>query len=187
MKFIVQHTCKKDGGEDHVLANAPFYSEYNPDKNQKPFLGAGYYFWEYNIDYAKIWGNMHYESEFYVCESKIDIDHELDGYYLDIAGNREHLVNFVDLLTTFNLIHEDGTKGIDLCYIIDYLRNIAPEVFPFKVIRAVDNRNDDIKGIKIQFNDKTGSFTFLNPRIILSFFNKADIVYISNPFIKFAS
>lgn len=187
MKFTVQHTCNKEGEETFVIANAPFFSAYNPIENKKPYLGAGYYFWEYNLDYAKVWGKYHYSDSFFVIESEISIDHEKDGYYLDIAGNREHLVGFVELLHEFNLIHDDGTKGIDLCWIIDYLREkCPPDVFPFQVLRAVDYQNDEKHGIKINFNDKGKSFTILNPRIIISFKNKDAISYIKKPFIKFA-
>lgn len=189
MIFTVQHTCSNKGGAEYVLANAPFLSEYKPKENKKPFLGEGFYFWEYNIDYAKFWGNLKYKNNYFVCEAGIDIDHETDGFYLDLAGNRKHLVGFVELLREFNLIHEEGTKGIDLCYIIDYLRKKLPEdVFPFKVLRAVDYKNNDKAGIKIVFNDKKSetSYTILNPRMLISFKRKEDIIYIKKPFITFA-
>ncbi len=188
MKFTVQHTCTKEGGEKSVLENAPFFSEYNPKEGQKPFLGAGHYFWEYNLDYAKKWGAMRCKNSYFVCEGEISIDHQQDGYYLDLVGNRKDLVNFVELLSCFNLIHEEGTKGIDLCYIIDYLRERFPaEVFPFRVIRAVDYKNQDDIGIKIRFNDAVNSYTMLNPRMLISYRNKEDITYLKNLFIKFAS
>jgi len=44
LEFTVHHTCNKEGGEDKVLENYPFLSEYDPKKNMKPFLGQGYYF-----------------------------------------------------------------------------------------------------------------------------------------------
>lgn len=190
MIFTVQHTCKKEGGQEFVLRNIPFLSEYDPDHDKKPFLGEGYYFWDYNEDYAKFWGRSHYNNKFYVCEADIEVDHEKDGFYLDLAGNRKHLIGFVDLLREFKLIHEEGTKGIDLCYIINYLRkNFPEEVFPFRVIRAVDYKNNEKAGIKIDFNDKEGkrSYTILNPRIIISFVKKEEIVYKKVPFIKFAT
>lgn len=188
MKFTVHHTCTKQGGEDSVLAEFPFLSVYDPENNKKPFLGEGYYFWDYNFEYAKVWGKSHYKNNYYVCESDIEIDHEEEGNYLDLVGNRKHLVGFVELLLEFNLISDEGVEGIDLCFIIDYLRNNFPlEVFPFEVIRAVDYLNNDSAGIKIYFNDKQKSYTILNPRIIISFKNKHKIVHLINPFIKFAS
>lgn len=188
MIFTVQHTCQKKGGMDFVLENAPFHSEYDISQNKKPFIGSGYYFWEYNLDYAKVWGKYHYNNSFFIVESKIIIDNNDDeSFYLDLAGNREHLVGFVELLKEFELINDKGTEGIDLCYIISYLRDKFPkEVFPFKVIRAVDYKNDDVSGIKIAFNDKGKSYTILNPRIIISYKDKEDIVYNQKPFLKFA-
>jgi len=155
-----------------------------------PFLGEGFYFWEYNLDYAKVWGRINYEGKFFVCEAEIEVDHLLDGFYLDLAGNRKHLVFFVELLKEFNLIHDEGTKGIDLCYIIDYMRqNFPPDVFPFRVIRAVDYKNDDKAGIRIDFNAKKDvlSYTILNPRILIAYRSKEDIVYEVEPFITFVS
>jgi hypothetical protein len=144
------------------------------------------------LNYAKVWGKNHYNNDYYICEAEIYIDHDKDGFLLDLAGNRRHLVGFVKLLMEFNLIHKDGTKGIDLCYIIDYLRTkCPPEAFPFEVIRATDYKNGEQAGIKIVFNDKQpethASFTILNPRIIISFLKKKSIQYINEPFITFAS
>jgi len=187
LEYTLNHTCSKKGGKSHVEQNAPFISEYKPKENKKPFLGEGYYFWEYNLDFAKIWGKKHYQNYFYVLECIVDISCD-DSFYLDLVGNRKHLVGFVELLWEFKLIHEEGTKGIDLCYIIDYLRNRCPEeAFPFKIIRAVDNKNQEKAGIKISFNDKLSNFTILNPKIIFSFKNKKEIPYKLKPFITFVS
>jgi hypothetical protein len=188
--YTVQHTCSKEGEKDHILSEVPFLSKYIPGENSKPFLGEGYYFWDYNEGYAKVWGKNHYSNSFYVFEADVKIEEGNGDYYLDLAGNRKHLTGFVELLQEFELIHEEGTKGIDLCYIIDYLRNKCPEdVFPFKVIRAVDYHNDEKAGIKIDFNDKESNsgFTILNPRILISYKSKTDIVYQIQPFIKFES
>ena len=125
---------------------------------------------------------------FFILFSSCSINDDLDGFYLDIAGNRKHLVGFVELLYEFNLIHEEGTKGVDLCWIVNYLRTQCPEeAFPYQVIRAIDYKNNDKAGIRIAFNDKGSSYTILNPRMIISFKNKKDIVYSNEPFIKFAT
>jgi hypothetical protein len=56
MKFIVHHTCSKTDDEKTVLKEFPFLSEYVPDNNQKPYLGEGYYFWDYNLELCKSLG-----------------------------------------------------------------------------------------------------------------------------------
>jgi hypothetical protein len=66
-------------------------------------------------------------------------------------------------------------------------RTYCPDAFPFKVVRAVDNSNNELRGIKISFNEKTKSFTFLNPRIIIAYRNKEDIIKIKETFITFTS
>lgn len=188
MEFTVHHTCEKKGGKEKVLKAFPFLSEYDPKKNMKPFLGEGYYFWDFNLEYAKVWGKNHYSNKYYICESDISVDHEKDGFFLDLAGNRKDLVGFVELLWEFNLIHPEGMKGIDLCWILDYLRKeCPPDAFPFEVIRAVDYKNNEQIGIKVVFNDKQDSYTILNPRIIFSFKSKENIVHLTEPFIAFTS
>ena len=188
MEFTVHHTCDKKGGKETVLKEFPFFSIYNPQKDMKPFLGEGYYFWDFNLDYAKVWGKNHYSNNYFICESNISVDHEKEDLFLDLAGNRKHLIGFVELLWEFNLIHEEGSEGIDLCYIIDYLRTqCPPEVFPFEVIRAVDYKNNEQTGIKIVFNDMQKSYTILNPRILFSFKSKENIVHLIEPFIRFES
>lgn len=187
LKFTVHHTCSSIGNRKDVLAHVPFHSDYIPEENKKPFLGEGFYFWEYNTDYAKFWGRNHYLDAYYICEAEVLIDQEIDGYYLDLAGNRKDLIEFVKLLKLFELIDKNGTKGIDLCSIISYLRNKCPDAFPFKVIRAVDYKNASIAGIKIYFNDKEDDFTILNPRIIIAYKEKKDILYTIEPFITFVS
>lgn len=187
MEFIVQHTCKKEGGKKDVLKNSPFRSEFCEKKGKRPYLGSGYYFWDYNLKYAKVWGKKHYSGNFFVVESVVEIDYKKDGYYLDLVGNRKDLCDFVNLLSEFDLINE-GIVRIDLCYIIEYLRTEFPEeVFPYKVIRAVDYLNDKSVGLKISFNEKLKSYTILNPRILIAYKNKSDIVYKKEPFIKFES
>ena len=188
MEFTLHHTCSSAGGEYYITQNIPFLSKYKPKENVMPYLGEGYYFWDYNLEYAKVWGESHYSNKFLIFECEVSINGD-DETYLDLVGNRKHLLGFVSLLMEFNFIHEEGTKGIDLCYIIEYLRKSIPEAFPFKIIRAVDYKNDEYAGIKIVFNGKGNppSFTILNPRIIFSFKNKDEIPYKLKPFITFAS
>lgn len=188
MIFTVHHTCKKHKGKIINVEEIPFISLYDKEKNKFPFLGTGYYFWDYNEHSSHFWGERHYSNSYYIFEADVNIDESKDGYFLDLVGNRKHLVYFVELLNKLNLIHPEGTKGIDLCYIIEYLRKLDDEdIFPFKVIRAIDYISDSITGIKIAFSEGKKSYTFLNPRFIICFKNREDIVYIKKPFIKFAS
>jgi hypothetical protein len=189
LEFTLHHTCSSSGDKDSIIENVPFLSKYKPEDKIMPYLGEGYYFWDYNLEYAMVWGESHYSNKYFILECEVNIDCD-DETYLDLVGNRKHLVGFVSLLMEFNLIHEEGTKGIDLCYIIEYLRKYCPpEVFPFKIIRAVDYKNEEKAGIKIVFNGKgqKPSFTILNPRIIFAFKNRDEIPYKLKPFITFAS
>lgn len=188
MELTVHHTCSKDGGRVQVESKAPFLSEYLPEEGKRPFLGEGFYFWEFNIDYAKVWGKNHCSNYFYITEAIVDLSYTDPEYFLDLVGNRKHLMHFVSLLREFEIIESNAIDGIDLCYIIDYLRSeFHVSVFPFKVIRAIDYLNDDNVGIKIPFNNKLENHTFLNPRMLICYKSKEDILYIKKPFITFES
>ena len=59
---IGHHACKSADNK-YLLNNAPFRSEYTEttEEGKEPFLGEGYYMWDYNLETAHWWGrNMPY-------------------------------------------------------------------------------------------------------------------------------
>jgi hypothetical protein len=192
LEFTVHHACEQTGGSQYVLANSPFLSKINLTSNppKKPFLGEGYYFWDYNIEQAERWGRSQVKGKYFVIEAVIKIDSSEDGFWLDLVGNRKHLVSFVTILNEFDLLDNENEhiKNIDLCEIINYLRTKCPlDSFPFRAIRAVDNSVNTKYHKRIAFNYSKRNFTLLDPKIIISFLNKKDIVYRNKQISKFAS
>lgn len=158
------HTCKKDGGEAYVLANAPFISEFVPSQQRKPFLGTGYYFWDYNLPHAKRWGNTHYKNNYYIVEAEINCE---DNLYLNLAGNRRHMEYFLHLLERFKRKGVDAEKW-EIGAFIEFVKKVnvkQPEIFPFQVIRAEDYFPSKTKFL--YYFNHLENYINLSPRFII--------------------
>lgn len=151
-----------------MLEEAPYLSYYDSDdqSKQKPFLGTGYYFWDYNMPQAMSWGRTHCRGNFVVIESEIEVPDEV---YLDLAGSRQDMEYFL------NLIERHQKKGIDpqdweLGEFIEFIREENRRkrgIFEFQVIRAEDYL-PPAGQFKYLFN-YLKNYTNLNPRFIICF------------------
>ena len=188
METIAHHTCKKEGDEHFVLENAPFLSEWielpnvpqNVISQRRPFLGTGYYFWDFNIDMAEQWGKKHYNKSYYVIEYELCID---DEELLDLVGNRMHMSYFINLINRLQasgkVIKPDLPNGrISVGKMIEVLKlfdSKEPGLFPFNVFKAVyhdTHTNYEIEQNRFVFVNKDSkviAYTNLNPRIIICF------------------
>lgn len=177
---IGHHACKKDGGKEFVLTNAPFLS---PNTGKVPFLGVGYYFWDFDLDQAKKWGHDHYRDEFYIISADL---HLPEDALLDLAGNRQQMVWFSALLKRFE---RKGLKAGEwkLGEFIEFMREfrkVTYAAFPFEIIRAQDFLPQNIN-FSIHFNELP-NYTNLNPRFVICFFQKNE-VYLQNKRVIFES
>jgi len=187
MKTIGHHTCESKGGQNHVLKESPFFSQHMPDQNKLPYLGAGYYFWDYNIDAAHAWGDTHYKGNYFIVEGDLECKEEL---VFDLVGNRKHIEYLLKVSETFAK-HKFKRSNWELGKFIEVLKKLEKDgenkgVFPFKVIKAIDN-SWNIKRCKqksIKFvRDKKG-YIFLDPKIIICFIDKENIRFYNKTVIK---
>src|SRR5688500_11697301 len=88
--YIGHHTCKNEGGYNFVLKEAPFLSkwpteELDPEEiDRRPFLGEGYYFWEFDVKQAKWWGSRFYDNQYYIFQASINTTNE---NFMDLVGD----------------------------------------------------------------------------------------------------
>lgn len=178
MRTVGHHTCKKDGGKEFVLNNAPFIS---PKTDRIPFLGVGYYFWDYDLEQAKKWGVNHYNNSFYIIEAELDIP---DAVFLDLAGNRQQMEYFVSLLQRFQKrgAHAQKWKFGEFIEFLKEFRKADYQAFPFEIIRAQDFLEPKEKD-KIKFNHLQ-NFTNLNPRFVICLFTNSEL-YLQNKRVAF--
>lgn len=180
--YTGHHTCSKENGEEYVVNNSPFRSKITD--TSIPFLGVGYYFWDFDINQAKKWGKDHYNSQYFVIEADINTN---DTNFLDLVGDRKHMDYIVKMASRFA---SNGLKFNEwkLAKLIEFLKKVNksnPTVFPFEVIRAQDYNVFLEPNYKFFFKDSY-SFTYLNPRHIFCLILKNDII-LSNKKIIFRS
>lgn len=181
MQTTGHHTCSKRNGDDleEVLKRAPFYSNYNETRGKTPFLGAGYYIWDYNKAMAHDWGKKHYHGNYIIIEFVLELPGEI---FLDLVGNRiqmEYFEELIEKLEKSKLCRVEATIG----EIIETLKDLEkdhPGLFPFKIIRAIDLLP---KTNKYYFNEKAGNFTVLDPRLVICFLTKNELFFKSRKII----
>lgn len=132
-----------------------------------------------NIDLAKVWGKTHYNNDYYVI--KINLDLNQDNCY-DLVGNRSHQIHFIKLLEEF--AEETGISKLEKWSVnqwiemIKELKKESPEIFPWKMVRAVDLLNHErySRAQKmIKFIEAKNNYTIVNPKIVICVFNKEDL------------
>jgi len=165
METIGHHTCKKDNGKEYILKHAPFFADFDTHSRQKQFLGSGYYFWDDNIEMAHKWGKSHYKNNYFILQCNI---HTLQDRFLDLVGNRSHMRYFREVAEKY-IQRGYARKDWSLGSFIEHLKLLAkdhPEIFPFKIIRAVDLLPRDEKD-RWYFVADMPNYTMLNPRIVI--------------------
>lgn len=178
-RFTYQHTCKS-GHKAFILKSAPFPSSIRKieGKLKIPFLGAGYYLWEENIEAANRWGKDHYRSKYCIVEYeqlKIDSSELLDFL------NRRDVKYFKELKETY-ITKRPESKNWKIGQWIEFFKKLRiqnDKVFPFNYIRAEENLPDPAKNNKIKekefFSDNSGYFTFLSPLLIICVIEKSKL------------
>ncbi len=107
-----------------------------------------------------MWGNMKYNNKYYVIESELELKSD---YFLDLVGNRKHMKFMVTVMKQYA-----GNRNWSIGALIEFLKKLSEidaKVFPFKVIRAVDN--SITKQTKYYFVEGKPNFTDLTPRIAI--------------------
>lgn len=172
------HTCSMQGGRDEVLKNAPFEAKHDPPR-QHQFLGTGYYYWDYNLEYAKIYGKRKYPYGFFVIETEINLAF---GTFLDLVGRRQDMDILLKLKSRLAKIYKPAS-GWFLGSFIEYLKVLQFEpgfenIFPYKAVRVIDmavKREDENE---VKFVDKSDMYAYvnLNPRMIICVYEKNNAI-----------
>lgn len=139
------------------------------NKQNYPFIGEGYYFWDDNIGRAKRWGEQRCKGKYKIMECSLRLQGEA---FLDLVGSREDIRCFSMIL---DKIKSNGTNisGMgEAIYRLQLMAHYNPKVFPFKIIRVLDvSKNRE----RIDFVVGKESKMLLNPEMIICFFDKKDI------------
>ena len=186
MKITAHHTCKKEGSKAEIIANAPFESIHDPENDKYQFLGTGCYLWDYNLNYAKVWGRIRYNNRFYVIECELNLPESL---FLDLVGNRKDMAWLLHMPVW---LKEEGFYDLEEIWtvgnFIELLKELRKEtgeneIFPYKAIRSIDNnaKIDELIGVK--FVDNKEGFINLNPRLVVCLTEKNELLLLSKKII----
>lgn len=175
--YVGHHTCSNSGGKEYVITHAPFLSEWKeplPESSYKtPYLGTGYYFWEYDLDQAKRWGKFRYNSSFYIVEGII---HTTNDNFLDLVGDRSHMSYL--LFSAVKLVKkgliEPSWKIGELIETLKKIGENNAKVFPFSIIRSMDYRHLTYKDVRMFRNDE--SYTYLDPSHIFCLLETNELI-----------
>jgi len=176
LKTKGHHTCLYNGDRESVLRNSPFLAEYKPKEGKMQFLGTGYYFWDNNLELAKVWGKHHYNGKYAVIE--VDFDLKSDSCY-DLVGNRSHQIDLAERLNKLSVNSgSNKTKKWTLSQFFTFIRKFAVsnrDIFPYEMIRAIDLLNHK-KYEKVHelilFTEDKDNYTVINPKIVICVFDK---------------
>lgn len=175
IEIIGHHTCKNQGNLD-ILERKKLplaYSEYKLENNSNPFLGSGYYFWDYNMEQAKEWGKIHYQDRYYIFEAQIPYN---DAIMLDLVGNRQHIAWLLGMMKEFEYENLD-VGGWEIGKFIEHLKQMSMEneefrdMFPYQIVRAIDHSFNPYLSKFYFESGKSDRYINLNPRIIVCVIN----------------
>ncbi len=171
LKLIGHHACKNTGNGLYLQKEGlpVALSSYTPHGIKNPFLGTGYYFWDYNKEMAKWWGKKQYDNNYYIFEAEIPYNQEIT---LDLVGNRQHMQWLIEMMNMFMEENEE-CKSWSIGQFIEFLKDIRnlPEykdIFPYQIIRAIDH---SVKNGIFDFYPNSKEYIMLNPRIIICVIN----------------
>jgi len=170
-EIIGHHVCEnRDDSEKMITRGFPkALSIYKKEELRKgnyrpPYLGTGYYFWDYNIQYSHYWGKNKIRGSYCIYEATILYNSNM----LDLVGNRQDMEIFRDYYQKFEEAKEINPKlrfdTYSIASCIEYMREL--NLFTYKAIRAIDHTRT-LKEYDYFFNGMTNNKTNLNPLIIV--------------------
>jgi len=176
IKSLGHHTIRKTAESiGDRQKNGPVLSRtFNDDgtlKERPPFAGTGYYFWEDNLAAAEWWGRKRYRNTGYRI-FKIDIDLLYDGSFLDLIGNRQHLIRIAKMIDRAKM-KIDCTNWKFYQY-VEYFRIMEGKIngyFPYKLVRFIDSTLDSRLHNPVDLSEKLpDKKLLLNPFYVICVF-----------------
>ena len=121
--YPIYQTVRKEGSPRMIELLGPIYCQSNP------WLGKGYYFWDGFIELAQWWGVKHYQSFYFICQAKLEVDSEV---LFDLAGSTQDMRLFNSAYQLLKV--KMGYRKMTVAAVLAAMRRMSN--FPYKVIRA---------------------------------------------------
>lgn len=175
MKLVdIFQTLEYRGNEDEVKKHGPYLCTLtDAHGNRKtgikePWLGEGYYFWDYNIEDARWWGETCYKrycKGYIIWKTKYDQHSHL---LFDMVGNLDHFDEFIKCAEYIKKqLHK--TK-VSFSYVLSVLKDSGG--FTYKAIRVwpYPLKNSFNTGYYIKFPGNTATIIKLR-KVQICFFD----------------
>ena len=137
-----------------------------------PFLGRGYYLWDSNLEEARRWGMGRYGNSYIILEYELDCP---GSVFLDLVGNRLDMKWFIDQMKLLVGGGVNRKENWNIAQFIEFLKRLSvhkPEVFPYKIIRAIDLYTKQSEQFRYFFVESRQSYTYLDPKIVVCLVEK---------------
>lgn len=161
---IVHQTLQNKENADEVERDGP----YPVEDYKNAYLGYGYYFWDDHFEIAQWWGMVHCSDNYFICEGELNVD--FDSFF-DLVGSRKNQ-KFIR-----EAANDLGLSDSPLGKLIEILKDLEKRpdykgIFPYKVIRAVDETLGSYNQDFIKFVEGKKGKTSLSPQIIICLIEK---------------
>lgn len=173
IKTIGHHTFKYSPPQ-YTDETAPCLSETQTEiikgveTIEYPFLGDGYYFWDYNIKRAHKWGEDHCDNSYGILKVHMTLKGDK---FLDLAGSRHDLEKFAKIYSLMKK-KEPGLRPGAFFKGMQMMEQEEHGSWPYTIVRALNVKKH---ANSVQFNHIQNSKMLLNPEIIICFYDKNDI------------
>ncbi len=171
-EIIGHHVCGDRNDSNEIVANKfpKALSIYDKQKLQTdrkyhpPYLGTGYYFWDYNISYSHYWGRNRVKGNYCIYEATILYNNDM----LDLVGNRQDMEKFRDYYQKFEEAKQQNPKlhfdTYSIASCIEYMKSLG--LFRYRAVRAID-RTKILEEYDYSLNGERNNKTNLNPLILV--------------------
>jgi hypothetical protein len=163
----VHQTLDDKENADYVEKHGPFPA--NPDGGL--YLGTGTYFWDDHLELAHWWGDVHLDGKYMICEADLNVKKTM---FCDLVGSRQDMQHLKQMIDELNISH------LRLGAIIEVLKTVEKkrgkgDVFPFLVIRAVDDSPTSFEREEIYFAEEKKGYTSLTPVYLICLIAKSSL------------
>jgi len=115
-------------------------------------VGTWFYFWAYDFDMARYWGNKQCGGSHYIFEADMPYNDEI----LDLVGNRKQMDFIVSLMKMYANRNNNFYRwrvGTFIAFLKEKAQKLRkPQAFPFKAIRAIDH-SATVPTVEYRFNE----------------------------------
>ncbi len=147
--YDLYQTIENRDNADEVERDGPYIC-----RRDSAWLGVGYYYWETNISLAHQWGEKVYNSNYFICQSKVKWE---NGTLYDLCDTRV-LKSFKEYAQQLERTYPQ--KRVTVPFILMHMRKMRS--FQYKAVRVYGEHSFN-NNQKIFFKGRGNRGPYINP------------------------